>query len=85
VDRIEHGPNLTRIAATLHVEKPGQRKILVGHAGAAIREIGTASRQRIEELLDRHAHLELFVRVTPRWRNAPRQLAELGYTPPDEP
>jgi GTP-binding protein Era len=85
VDRIEHGPNLTRIAATLHVEKPGQRKILVGQAGAVVREIGTAARHRIEELIERRAHLELFVRVTPRWRNAPRQLAELGYTPPDDP
>ncbi|MBN1606093.1 MAG: GTPase Era [Polyangiaceae bacterium] len=85
IDRIEHGPKLTRIAATLHVEKPGQRKILVGHAGAVIREIGTAARHRIEALIERRAHLELFVRVTPRWRNAPRQLAELGYTPPDDP
>jgi GTPase len=85
VDRIEHGPRLTRVAATLHVEKVGQRKILVGHAGAVIREIGTAARHRIEELIERRAHLELFVRVTPRWRNAPRQLAELGYAPPDDP
>jgi GTP-binding protein Era len=85
VDRVEHGPTLTRIAATLHVEKPGQRKILVGHAGAVIREIGTAARHRIEELIGRRAHLELFVRVTPRWRNTPRQLAELGYAPPDDP
>jgi hypothetical protein len=24
-------------------------------------------------------HLELFVRVNPRWKDVPRQLAELGY------
>ncbi len=73
------------IKATVHVEKPGQRKIIVGAAGHQIRDIGQAARQRIEELLQKRVFLELFVRVTPRWKNMPRQLAELGYEPGMEP
>ncbi len=39
------------IAATLHVEKVGQRKILVGAGGRMIKQIGTKARERIEALV----------------------------------
>jgi GTP-binding protein Era len=80
VDSYEEGP-IVRILATLHVDKVGQRRILVGNGGSKIKEIGSAARARIEALVGRQVYLELFVRVTPRWKDAPRQLAELGYTP----
>jgi GTP-binding protein Era len=79
IDRYEEGGPVVRIAATIHVEKAGQRKILVGNGGAMIRDIGTHARARIEELLGHPVYLELFVRETPRWKNAPRMLSELGY------
>ncbi|HEX6766027.1 MAG TPA: GTPase Era [Polyangiaceae bacterium] len=81
IDEFIETPELVRIRATLHVEKPGQRKILVGTGGTTIRDVGIAARKRIEALLERKVHLELFVRVTPRWRDAPRMLAELGHEP----
>jgi GTP-binding protein Era len=49
-----------------------------------LKAIGTQARQRIEKLVERKVYLELFVRVTPRWKNVPRQLAELGYETPSE-
>lgn len=67
------------IKATIHVEKAGQRAILVGKGGSKIKEIGIGARRRLEELLERKVHLELFVRVTERWKSMPRQLSELGY------
>jgi GTP-binding protein Era len=79
VDEFVETPTLVRIRATLHVEKPGQRKILVGSGGTTIRSVGIAARKRIEWLVGRKVHLELFVRVTPRWRDTPRMLAELGH------
>jgi len=84
VDRYEELEKLVRLAATVHVEKVGQRKILVGAGGQSLRAIGTQARQRIEKLVGRKVYLELFVRVTPRWKNVPRQLAELGYEAPAE-
>jgi len=78
IDRYEEG-KLPRIFATIHVEKEGQRRILVGDGGSKIRDIGSAARSRIEALLGCQIYLELFVRITPRWKDAPRQLAELGY------
>ncbi len=79
IERYEASRELTRVSATIHVEKVGQRKIVVGSGGTVIREIGRGARLRLEELIGGRVHLELFVRVTPRWRNAPRQLAEMGY------
>jgi GTPase len=85
IDAIEESPKALVVKATLHVEKPGQRKILIGKAGERIRAIGIAARLRIEELVGRKVYLELFVRVTPRWKNVPRQLVELGYDATDLP
>lgn len=79
VDRFEEREKLTIIQSTIHVEKLGQRAILVGKKGSQIKEIGTRARQHLEELLGRQVHLELFVRVTERWKDVPRQLQELGY------
>jgi GTP-binding protein Era len=83
IDEFSETERLAVIKATLHVEKPGQRAILVGRGGSKIKEIGIGARRRIEELLGKKVHLELFVRVTPRWKDVPRQLAELGYDAPE--
>lgn len=84
IDAIEERDRLLAVKATIHVEKEGQRRILIGKGGASIKAIGTGARKRLEELFGRKLYLELFVRVTPKWKNVPRQLAELGYEAPTE-
>lgn len=79
IDAAEESSALLSIAATIHVEKLGQRKILVGRGGEHIKAIGIAARQRIEALVDKQVHLRLFVRITPHWKDVPRQLSEMGY------
>lgn len=79
IDEADEGPKLLRLSATIHVEKVGQRKIVVGKGGEQIKALGIAARQRIEELIGKKVHLQLFVRITTEWKNVPRQLAELGY------
>lgn len=71
--------SLIVVSTTIHVEKDGQRAILLGRGGERIREIGTRARQQIETLAGKKVHLELFVRISPRWKDVPRQLAEFGY------
>ena len=80
LDEIQARTTGLHVSATIHVEKAGQRSILVGRGGEKIKEIGTQARQRLAELTEQPVHLKLFVRVTERWRNVPRQLAEFGYT-----
>ena len=80
LDAIQERSTGLHVSATIHVEKLGQRAILVGRGGEKIKEIGTHARQRLSELTEQPVHLKLFVRVTERWRDMPRQLAEFGYT-----
>jgi len=68
---------LTRIYATILVERPGQKKIVVGHQGQMIKNIGTAARIDLEEYLGRKVYLELFVQVEPDWREDRAVLASL--------
>jgi GTP-binding protein Era len=73
------GRGALRIAATIHVERDGQKKILVGRGGSLLKHIGTQARQRIEALTGHKVMLELWVRVSENWRERPAMLAELGY------
>ena len=68
---------LTRLYATILVEREGQKKIVVGRQGQMIKNIGTAARLDLEEFLERRVYLELFVRVEPGWREDRSVLAKL--------
>ncbi|MFP5286614.1 MAG: GTPase Era [Thermoanaerobaculia bacterium] len=69
--------DLTRLYATILVEREGQKKIVVGRQGQMIKNIGTAARLDLEEFLERRVYLELFVRVEPGWREDRSTLAKL--------
>ena len=79
VDEIDENETDFRASATIHVQKQGQRAILVGSGGSVIKSIGMGARLKLSELLGKRVHLRLFVRITPRWKDVPRQLNELGY------
>jgi GTP-binding protein Era len=87
IDRfVEAGSGPVEIDVTIHVERPGQKKILIGTAGEMLKQIGTRARLRVKELLDRKVILKTWVRVTPAWRSNAQRLAEMGYEkkPQDE-
>jgi GTP-binding protein Era len=79
IDAYDDGPNLARIAVTIHVAKESHKAILIGGRGKMLAAIGTAARKRAEQLVGKKVHLETFVRATPRWFDDPSRLAELGY------
>ncbi len=79
VDRWEETPNLLRIAATIFVDREGQKAIVIGAGGQMLKSVGTAARQEMEALFGRKIFLELFVKVRPRWREDARFLAELDW------
>lgn len=68
---------LVRIYAAIVVERPGQKKIVVGAGGSMIKAIGIAARADLEPFLDKRVHLDLHVRVEPGWRDDPAALAEI--------
>ncbi|MCU0246990.1 MAG: GTPase Era [Bryobacter sp.] len=88
VEKWEDKPNLTRIAATIYVERAGQKKILIGAGGAKIKQIGIESRTAIEGWTGNQVYLELFVKVRDNWRESAEFLNELDWRqtiPSEEP
>jgi GTPase len=73
----EEDTGLIRIFATILVERPGQKKIVVGRQGQMIKAIGTAARLDLEGFLERRVYLDLHVRVEPGWREDKAVLATL--------
>ena len=68
------------IDATLYVEKPSQKKIIIGEKGALLKKIGSQARVEIEKRLGSKVYLNSFVKVRGRWRENARYLKEFGYT-----
>lgn len=56
------------VRATIYVDKPSQKAMLIGKGGVALKEVGTQARVEIEELVGRPAFVELWVKVNPKWR-----------------
>lgn len=79
VDRVEEGDAITRILATIHVERDSQKGILIGKQGSMLKAIGMAAREQIQKLVMGKVYLELFVKVVPKWRQSRGRLADLGY------
>ena len=78
IDGYEEGEHLHRIAATLHIERETQKRIVVGKGGERIKKIGASARVSIEALVAKKVYLELFVRVTAGWTADEGMLDEMG-------
>ena len=72
------------IRATIYVERDSQKPILLGRAGAGIKALGAASREKIESFLGTRVYLDLWVKVLPGWRRKRSALQYLGYAVPSE-
>ena len=79
VEKFEELPKLTRIEATMNVERDTQKKILIGQKGSMLKKIGTEARKELEELLGTKVYLGLFVKVLPNWRENPQRVRELDW------
>jgi GTP-binding protein Era len=69
--------DLLVIYASILVDRPGQKKIVVGRQGQMIKAIGTAARHDLDEYLGRRVYLDLNVRLEPGWREDRAVLASL--------
>ena len=82
VESIEEGKknkNLLIINAVIYVEKENHKGIIIGKKGQMLKKIGQQARQELEDLLEKKIHLNLWVKVRPRWKEDIRLLKMLGY------
>jgi GTPase len=67
-----------RIEQTIHVQREGQRAIVLGKAGARIKQIGARARHELTQMLERPVHLFLHVKVSERWAEDPAHYRAIG-------
>lgn len=79
IDTFIEEEKITRIRAEIIVERETQRAIILGHQGKAIKKLGTSARRDIENFLEKHVFLELFVKVNKDWRSNEGELKKFGY------
>jgi GTPase len=78
IESYEEGATLTRVQASIIVEKANHKKIVVGAAGSMLKKIGSEARAEIEALLERKVFLGLFVKVIENWTEDPKRVRELA-------
>lgn len=71
--------NMVDIEATIVCERDSHKGIIIGKKGAMLKKIGTAAREEIENLLDLHVNLQIWVKVKKDWRDSDFLLKNYGY------
>ena len=79
IDRIEEGETMDRVFATIIVEKPTQKGMMIGQRGETIRRLGTEARKIMEHFSQKKIFLDLHVSIKKGWSKNRADLEELGY------
>ncbi len=78
-DAFDETEKLIRIRATIYVDREGQKGILIGKGGGALKKIGTSARKELETILGTKIFLELYVKVLKNWRENPQIVRQLDW------
>ena len=67
-----------RLYCSIVVDRPSQKRIVIGRAGAMLKQVGSEARADLERFFGARVYLDLHVRVREGWRESPRALRDLG-------
>ncbi len=73
------GDPMLDVRVNVFVERSSQKAIIIGRAGARLKEVGSNARAGIEELLGQKVYLDLHVKVAKDWQRDPKQMQRLGF------
>ena len=79
VDQFNLEGDLHRIYATILVEKPNQKAIIIGKKGEKLKQIASQARKDMELLVGGKVYLEVWVKVKSGWADSESVLRNLGY------
>jgi len=79
IERFEEEGNLYRIGAVIWVERKGQKNIIIGSKGEALKEVATQARLEMERFYGKKVFLDVWIKIKKSWSNDESALAKLGY------
>lgn len=79
IEKIESKKDALIINACIIVDRDSLKKIIIGHNGSKIKDIGTKARKDIEQFVGRKVFLDIYVKTIKKWRDKEKYLAEFGY------
>ncbi len=79
IDKFEMDGAMRRISATIVVDRPAHKGIIIGKGGESLKRIASEARQDMERLFEGKVFLEVFVKVKSGWTDDERLLKSLGY------
>lgn len=79
VEKIETKKDSMVINACVIVDRDSLKKIIIGHNGSKIKEIGIKARKDIENFVGKKVFLDIYVKTIKKWRDKEKYLAEFGY------
>ncbi|MCF6354885.1 MAG: GTPase Era [Candidatus Polarisedimenticolaceae bacterium] len=80
IEQFEDVGNMYRIGVLVWVEREGQKNIIIGSKGEAIKAAATQARIEMEKLFDKKVHLSVWIKVKKSWSSDESALARLGYS-----
>lgn len=82
IERFEDQGGRYLVHALIWVERPGQKAIVIGKGGEALKAAATQARLEMQKLFGCSVHLEVWVKVKKSWSSDETALASLGYRDP---
>lgn len=84
IEGMKYKKNIVDIEASIFCERDSHKGIIIGKNGAMLKKIGSMARRDIEELLEKQANLQLWVKVKKDWRDSDFLLKNFGYQEKDK-
>lgn len=81
IESMRFSKKIVDIDATIICEKDSHKGIIIGKGGAMLKKIGSLARPEIEDLLEQHVNLQLWVKVKKDWRDSDYLIKNFGYDP----
>ena len=81
IESMKYGKKIVDINATIICERDSHKGIIIGKSGQMLKKIGSMARSEIEDLLEQHINLQLWVKVKKDWRDSDFLIKNFGYNP----
>ena len=81
IESMKYSKKIVDIKATINCERDSHKGIIIGKGGQMLKKIGSMARPEIEDLLEQHVNLQLWVKVKKDWRDSDFLIKNFGYSP----